>query len=89
MYLHIGNGETVCNRQIIGLFDLDTASVSGVTRSFLAGKESAGDVRYAGDDLPRSFLLIRDGGGTAVRLSRISTAGLLARLRAPIGGADE
>ena len=89
MYLHIGNGETIPKKKIIGMFDLDTASVSGITRRFLKQKEETGKVTYHGDDLPRSFLLLDGEEGGDVRLSRISTVGLRARMNTPLGGAEE
>lgn len=91
MYLHIGNGETVRVRDIVGVFDLDTASVSGVTRDFLAKKQAAGGVRYGDSDLPRSFVVLSDNRKKNIRvmLSRISPVGLNARLNAPPDGAEE
>ncbi len=89
MYLHIGNGETIPKKKIIGMFDLDTASVSGVTRDFLKQKEHTGQVDYQGEDLPRSFLLLEGKEGGEVKLSRISTVGLRARINAPYGASEE
>lgn len=91
MFLHIGNGETVRVRDIVGVFDLDTASVSGVTRAFLAKKQETGGVTYADSDLPRSFIVLSDkhGKNTRVMLSRISPVGLNTRLNAPPDGAEE
>ena len=34
MYLHIGNGKSVKREDIIGIFDLDTATVSKITKNF-------------------------------------------------------
>lgn len=91
MYLHIGNGETVRVSEIVGVFDLDTASVSGVTREFLAKKQATGGIGYHNSDLPRSFLVLsgRHGKRTRVMLSRISPVGLNTRLNAPPDGAEE
>ena len=35
MYLHIGNGVSVKEKDIIGIFDLDTSTVSKTTKKFL------------------------------------------------------
>ena len=43
MYLHIGKGKTLNEKDIIGIFDLDTATVSKETREFLNKKEK--DIR--------------------------------------------
>ncbi len=89
MYLHIGNGQTVRREKIIGIFDLDTASVSAVTRDFLKRKEKEKRVSYPDSDLPRSFLVTEDGEKTEVKLSRISTVGLKTRMNTPYEGAEE
>lgn len=91
MYLHIGNGETVRVSDIVGVFDLDTASVSAVTRDFLSKKQAMGGVLYSDTDLPRSFVVLSDKQkkNTRVMLSRISPVGLNTRLNAPPDGAEE
>jgi hypothetical protein len=89
MYLHIGNGETILKKKIIGMFDLDTASISGVTRDFLKKQETKGNISYHGEDIPRTFVLLEEDDGVGVRLSRISTVGLRARMNTPLGGAEE
>ncbi len=89
MYLHIGNGQTVKDTKIIGIFDLDTASVSSVTRAFLKEKEKHKKVSYPDSDLPRSFLVLEDKGACEVKLSRISTVGLKTRMNTPFEGTEE
>ena len=89
MYLHIGNGETIPKKKIIGMFDLDSASISAITRDFLKKQEAKGNLSYSGEDIPRTFLLIEEGDTVDVRLSRISTQGLRARINTPLGGAEE
>ena len=79
MYLHIGNKNSVRKKRVIGIFDLDTATVSPVTRKFISQNEKAGRVEYTDSDLPRSFILVDDGEDCSVKLSRISTLGLKAR----------
>jgi hypothetical protein len=86
MFVHIGNGETVPQKEIIGLFDLDTVTVSAQGRDFLTRAEKENRVSYADANLPRSFLLTVDG---KVRLSRISTLGLKTRMNTPLGSLEE
>ena len=38
MYLHIGNGITVRKKSIIGIFDLDSSTVSAVTKKYINKK---------------------------------------------------
>ena len=89
MYLHIGNGETVRESEVIGIFDLDTASVSALTRDFLSKSQTGGAISYADEDLPRSFLVLSRGEEKRVTLSRISPTGLKARMEAPFEGTEE
>ena len=56
MYLHIGNGVSVKDKDIIGIFDLDTSTVSKVTKKFLNEKSKEGNLEYTDSDLPRSFV---------------------------------
>ncbi len=79
MYLHIGNGVSVKERDIIGIFDLDTSTVSKTTKKFLNEKSKKGSIEYTDSDLPRSFVFCFDGGEYKVKLSRISSIGLKQR----------
>ena len=79
MYLHIGNGISVKKKNIIGIFDLDTATVSKTGKDFINKMEKSGRLEYNDFDLPRSFVLIDEGGVTNVKLSRISAQGLKIR----------
>ncbi len=97
MFLHIGNGITVRQKDIIGIFDLDTASMSADTKKFLRNAEKRNDLLDAAKgEIPRSFLLV--GGrrrvnssdeGLGVKLSLISTAGLKLRLLRAAEEAEE
>lgn len=79
MYLHIGNRQSVKKKDIIGIFDLDTSTVTKTGKEFINRLEREGAVEYADDDLPRSFVLISEGNKCRAKLSRISTKGLAAR----------
>ena len=79
MYLHIGNGKSVKKRDIIGIFDLDTSTVSKTGKDFINKKSKAGLLEYGDDDLPRSFVLVDEGKVSRVFLSRISVQGLKLR----------
>ena len=79
MFLHIGNGKSIKKDKIIGIFDLDTATVSSVTKNYINRKQKEGRLEYDDTDLPRSFVLYNEKDGERVVLSRISTAGLKIR----------
>lgn len=80
MYLHIGKRQSVKKSDVIGIFDLDTSTVTKTGKDFINRLERAGSVEYADDDLPRSFVLINENGKNKVKLSRISTKGLMIRV---------
>ena len=80
MYLHVGNGKTVKRKDVIGIFDLDTATVTKTGKDFINRRQRAGLVEYDDDDLPRSFVLVEEDKKYKVKLSRISSRGLTARI---------
>lgn len=81
MYLHLGSSVVIRQRDVVGIFDLDNTTSSRITRDFLTQAQRAGRVVTVGDDLPKSFLLCRDGTGeTTVYLSQLSSATLLKRM---------
>ena len=80
MYLNAGN-EEILKKNIIGVFDLDTATVSGKTRDFLARAEKEGNVNLLTYDLPRSFILTLENGEQKIYLSPYSAATLLERAK--------
>lgn len=80
MYLHIGNGVSIKDKKIIGIFDLDSSTVSSITKNYVNKMEKEGLVEYTDTDLPRSFIVFEENPGEyKVRLSRISSSGLKIR----------
>ena len=61
MYLHLGKGKIVSTEDIVGIFDLDITSQSHLTRKYLTMAEKAGEVVYASEDIPKSFVVCRSG----------------------------
>ena len=81
MYLHLGNDIAVRKQEIVAVFDLDNTSQSAQTRRFLTRAEKSGSVvNAAGDELPKSFVVVcgRDGRQT-VYLSQLNSSTLLRR----------
>ncbi len=79
MYLHVGNNKNIRERDIVGIFDADSATVSTVTRKYLAAADKRGKVEAANEELPKSFILYCDKGEYRICFSQISTAALLGR----------
>lgn len=57
MYLHLGQDKVVSMDEIVGIFDLDTSTVSKATRDYLAKVEKDGCVTNVCTDLPKSFIV--------------------------------
>ena len=79
MYLHLGSDVLAPYSSVVGVFDLDNASWSGITREFLARAEKQGKIVNITDDIPKSFVICRDGDETTVYLSQLATSTLLRR----------
>lgn len=58
MYLHIGNGHMVRQKYVIGIFDLDTSTVSPITRKYLSTMEKQGMAENVKEEIPKSFVLL-------------------------------
>ena len=78
-YLHLGKGTVVNTAHIVGIFDLDITSQSHLTRRFLREAEQRGQVVNAAEDIPKTFVVCRDGEETRVFLSQMAAATLLRR----------
>ena len=78
MYLHLGQESIVRTRDILWIFDLDTASLSRHTRDYLAAAEKAGRVVTVTGELPKSFI-VTTGESPAVYISQISAGTLKKR----------
>ena len=80
MYLHLGMDKVITFDEIIGIFDLDTSTVSKRTRDYLARAEKAGIVENVCYDIPKSFIVCRDkNGNEKVYISQSSSSTLLKR----------
>lgn len=81
MYLYLGQETVVRTRDIIGIFDLETCSVSRLTKAYLAGAQKSGAVVAVSDELPKSFVVgaSEKKARQTVFLSQISTATLKKR----------
>ena len=76
MYLHLGNNYVIPESEIIGIFDMDNTTISKHTRKLLNLAEKSGKVTAVTNDLPKSFVLCRNG---SVYLCQISPSALAGR----------
>lgn len=82
MYLHLGQSTVVTFDDIIGIFDLETATIGKSTRDYLKRAEDEGDVVNVSYELPKSFVVCANSekkNGKTVYISQISSSTLLKR----------
>lgn len=79
MYIHLGNEIVVREDEIIGIFDLDTTTVSKHSRKFLETSEKENRVINVSYELPKSFIVTSKNGKEKVYISQISSATLQKR----------
>ena len=72
MYIHLGQDTVVKKESIIGIFDMDTSTVSGITRNFLNLAEKQGRVVNVSFELPKSFVVCSENGKLTVYISQLS-----------------
>ncbi len=82
MYLHIGNNRNIREKSIIGIFDLDTSTVSVITRKYLSSAEKRGEVESSTEEIPKSFILYMENKKQKICFSQLSTPALLGRSEA-------
>jgi len=80
MFLHVGGDYIVSAKDIIAIMDIEKTTVSNDTRNFLKVSEEEGfTITLAVDEMPKSFIVIKDKHGSKIILSPISTSTLLKR----------
>ncbi|WP_407383875.1 extracellular matrix regulator RemB [Ruminococcus sp.] len=79
-YLHLGKETSIEIGNIVGIFDLDTTTVSKHTRSFLKTCEDENRIVNVSYELPKSFILYDFGGEYSIYLSPLNAATLLKRM---------
>lgn len=80
MFLHVGNNKNIRTKDVIGIFDMDNATVSAVTRKYLGKKQKEALVEAVSFDIPKSFILYLENGEYKICFSPLSSASLKGRL---------
>ncbi|MBR5774348.1 MAG: DUF370 domain-containing protein [Clostridia bacterium] len=81
MYLHLGQDTVVSDSEVLGIFDLDTSTVSKTTRDYLSTAEKEKRVVNVSFELPKSFVVCAEKSGVKVYLSPISSSTLKKRMK--------
>lgn len=81
MYIHLGQETVVKTEDVIGIFDLDSTTISKHTRNFLNKAEKNGEVVTITYELPKSFVLCKGKkeDKRKIFLSQISSSTLVKR----------
>ena len=78
MYVHLGRDYVLNDRDIIGIFNLETTTISPRGREFLNYAQKNGAVVSLSDELPQSYVLA-DSPVDTIYLSELSPAALKRR----------
>ena len=81
MYIHIGNDAVVNTEDIIGMFDVENTTVSRLGKNFLGEAQRNGNVVYATEDLPKSYIITKHHNKITVYISSMSTQVLSKRAK--------
>lgn len=84
MYLHLGQDTVVNTESIVGIYDMDTSTVSKWSREYLNNAEKEGRViNVSFYDLPKSFIVCKEKDSKTntekVYISPLSSQTLLKR----------
>lgn len=79
MFLHAGNKKNIREKEIIGIFDADNATISSITRKYLVEAQKEGLLISAKNEVPKSFILYKHNGKYMICFSQISSSALLGR----------
>ena len=76
VYIHLGENTVVSDGEIIGIFDIETTTVSKITRDYLSKNEKKKNIYYVSADFPHSFVVCE---GRRIYVSHLSTATIAKR----------
>ena len=79
MYLHIGQDFILNDRDILGVFDFDNISTSGITMEFLKRLEQEDGLISISDEIPKSLILTLSGGVEIGYLSPLNSRTIIGR----------
>ena len=81
MYVHLGENTVVRFSDIVSIIDLESTTVSKITKEFLYTQEQEGFVKNVSYEMPKSAVVCDVDGKSVVYISQISPATLNKRTR--------
>ncbi len=87
MYLHLGEDTIVKNKDIIGIFDMDTTTVMKSSRTFLNKAEKEKRAVTVSYELPKAFVVCKGKNDkiTKVYITQLSSTTLENRSKTFLG----
>ena len=82
MYIHLGRDYVLTDRDVIGIFTLETTTISPRGREFLNYAQKNGAVVSLSEELPQCYVLA-DAPVDTVYLSELSSTAMKKRTEAP------
>lgn len=79
MYLHLGQDCIVKTKDIVAIFDMEKTSISQITKDFLRNAGKKNIVTYVSDELPKSFIVLKNEKEERIYVSSISSTTLSKR----------
>lgn len=79
MILHLGGDVVIPTKDIIAIFDLETAEMSEINKEFLEIAKDEGFIVNISDEMPKTFVLAQSDKKTVMYMSPISSSTLLKR----------
>ena len=80
MYIHLGQETVIKSDDVIGIFDLESTTITKNSRDFLTKAEKNGEVETVSYELPKSFIVCsKEKRKQRVFISQISSATLQKR----------
>ncbi|MGN0477778.1 MAG: extracellular matrix regulator RemB [Ruminococcus sp.] len=79
MYLHLGENTVVRTDDIIGIFDMDTSTISKWTKNYLSNATKRKRVINVSMELPKSYVVCNESNKIKVYVSQISSQTLMKR----------
>lgn len=79
MFVNLENDISIKKTEIIGIFNMDTATVSPVTKDYIKNAGRDMKIVYASKRVPESFVLTHNGYTESVYMSSFSVDTVLGR----------
>lgn len=83
MYLHIGNDYMINTKDLVGIFDIEKASTSQITKDFLNKASKLDRIVYTTMEMPKSFLVCFDSKNLSetIYISQLACSTLKKRVK--------